>query len=91
MRSSRTLRADLLPTLRADGWRSRHPKLTRPYFHEFAPLLRQKAPGVEAFHRAFGTENFFADPAIELPELRAYIAMLLEHAANQRCQPVLRG
>jgi hypothetical protein len=84
------LRADLLPTLRPDGWPSRHPKLTRPYFQEFALLLRQGAPGVEGFHRAFGSENFFADPASEQPELHAYIATLLDHAMTQGRQPVLK-
>jgi hypothetical protein len=85
-----TLRADVVPTLRADGWPSRHPKLTRPYFEEFAPLLRQGTPGVRGFHHALGTENFFASAATELPELHAYIAMLLNQAAKQGHQPVLK-
>jgi hypothetical protein len=80
----------VLPSLRADTWSSHHPRLTRPYYHEYAPLLRNGTPGVDGFRRAFGAANFFADAAAELPELRAYIAMLLAHAAKQGRQPVLK-
>lgn len=84
------LEADSLPTLSPDGWPSRHPKLARPYFQEFAPLLRQGAPGVEGFQLAFTSEDFFASAESELPELRAYIATLLDHATMQGRQPVLK-
>jgi hypothetical protein len=85
-----TLSADVLPSLRADTWSSHHPRLKRPYYHEYAPLLRNGMPGVDGFPHAFTTANFFADVAADLPELRAYIAMLLDHAAKQGRQPVLK-
>jgi hypothetical protein len=85
-----TLTADVLPSLRPEAWPSRHPTLTHPYFQEFAPLLSAETPGVDGFHRGFATQDFFADAAADLPELRAYIAMLLDHATAQAGQPVLK-
>jgi hypothetical protein len=67
-----TLSPDVLASLRADTWLSHYPRLKRPHYHEFAPLLRNGTSGVGGFRRAFGTANYFADATAELPELRVY-------------------
>lgn len=83
------LTGDDIPLLYAKGWRSDHPALAHPYYHEYAPLLRHTG-GVAQFHASFPMADFFADSTHKLPDLRAYIAMLLDHAARRGRQPVLK-
>ena len=73
-----------------DQWASGHPALARPYFHEFAPLLRPERGGVERYRAEFAIKDFFADARTPLPDLRAYVALLLDFADRRRRQPVLK-
>ncbi len=71
-------------------WASGHPRLARPYFDEFAPLLRTSAPGVRGYRSAFATDDFFAGPDAAQPALRAYLQLLLAAARERGEQPVLK-
>jgi hypothetical protein len=73
-----------------DQWASGHPVLTRPYFYEFAPLLRSGRGGVEGYRAEFAITDFFADALTPLPDLRAYVASLLDFADQRRRQPVFK-
>lgn len=61
----------------------------RPYYHEYAPML-QATGGVAGFHANFSTDDFFADATADLPALRAYLQGLIDQAAMQGRQPVLK-
>jgi hypothetical protein len=76
--------------LNGQHWRSYHPILEAPYFEEFRPLLRTEAAGVRLFDTRFASENFFAEPDAELPGISDYLHLLLQNAAAQRRQPVLK-
>jgi hypothetical protein len=69
---------------------SGHPALAQPYFHEFAPLLRPGCGGVERHRADFAIKDFFADALTPLPDLRAYIELLLDFADRRHRQPVLK-
>jgi len=71
-------------------WPSGHPRLARPYFDEFAPLLRGSAPGVRGYQSAFATDDFFAGPDASQPALQAYLRRLLAAAGERGEQPVLK-
>jgi hypothetical protein len=71
-------------------WPSGHPRLARPYFEEFAPLLRNAAVGVRGYQSAFATDAFFAGPDTAQPALRAYLQLLLAAAGERAEQPVLK-
>jgi hypothetical protein len=71
-------------------WASGHPVLARPYFHEFAPLLRPERGGVERYRAEFAIKDFFADASTPLPDLQAYVASLLGFADRRCRQPVLK-
>ena len=71
-------------------WASGHPQLPRSYFEEFAPLLRRIAAGVRAYRSTFATDDFFAGPDAALPELAAYLGLLVGRAAAAKKQPVLK-
>ncbi|HUA77151.1 MAG TPA: hypothetical protein VMA86_05735 [Acetobacteraceae bacterium] len=71
-------------------WASGHPRLRRPYFDEFAPLLRESAPGVQGYQGAFATDGFFAEADAAQPALRGYLQLLLAAARQRGEQPVLK-
>jgi len=74
----------------AASWSSGHPALHDPYFAEFRPLLKTLAHGVREHEAAFAVSGFFADADTAMPELRDYIALLLDRACGQGDQPVLK-
>lgn len=78
-----------VPLFHPRGWGSRHPGTLRPYYQEYIPLLRETG-GIAQFHANFPMMDFFADSTAALPDLRAYIAMLLDYAARRGNQPVLK-
>lgn len=71
-------------------WESGHPELERPYFDEFAPLLRREAQGVRGYQAAFATDDFFAGPDAALPALRSYLECLITAARERGEQPVFK-
>ncbi|HEY1722318.1 MAG TPA: hypothetical protein VGG27_13835 [Magnetospirillaceae bacterium] len=69
-----------------DAWASGHPKLTQPYFAEYAPLLKREG-GIVDFDPRFAVESYFqieADPTTE-----RYIATLKDLARRNSKTPVL--
>lgn len=70
-----------LMSVRADGWHSRHPRLSEPYFSEFLPLMAE-GRGLPLFDPAFDADRFNLSPGEDLPGLRAYLESLL--AASER-------
>jgi hypothetical protein len=84
------LSLDQLPLFEPRGWASGHPTLTRPYFDEFAPLLRHGQGGIKGYMPEFATQDFFAAPNAHLPKLQTYLESLLQHAASRHEQAVLK-
>jgi hypothetical protein len=74
----------------AGTWSSGHPRLDRPYFSEFRPLLKRVARGVQCYDRSFAVAGFFAEPDAAMSDLRDYITLLLRAAHADRGQPVLK-
>jgi hypothetical protein len=73
-----------------ESWPSGHPRLRRPYFAEFRPLLKTAVPGVPHYDPNFAVAGFFAEPDAAMPDLRDYIALLLRTAHAEGGQPVLK-
>jgi hypothetical protein len=67
-------------------WASGHPRLDRPYFAEYAPLIEGR--GVRGFDLRFGYRQFFAPD--EEPSARPYIQSLLD-AAHARGRVAVLG
>lgn len=72
----------------AQGWDSRHPRLTLPYADEYRPLLRPLLKGVPGYRREFALGRYFATEADIGPEA-AYLARLIGHAHRRATVPVL--
>ena len=64
-----------------------HPAMTKPYFHEYAPLVNGR--GIKGFHPRMGYNPFILDSAEKDDELRAYVAHLISFAEKQGKIPVL--
>jgi hypothetical protein len=71
-------------------WSSGHPRLARPYFAEFHPLLKTDGCGVRHYDPAFAVTGFFAEPDAAMPDLCDYIRSLLRRAHADGGQPVLK-
>jgi hypothetical protein len=84
-----TLMPGFAATFGPASWESGHPDLDHPYFHEYRPLLRSVG-GLPLYRVEFATDAFFASADADLPELRAYLAMLLDHAETRQGQAVLK-
>jgi hypothetical protein len=84
-----TLDARLIAADTAAAWQSGHGDV-KPYFAEFAPLLAPGAPGVAGYRRRFAYQRYFLDEWAEDDELRAYVAGLLDAAAEQGKVAVLK-
>jgi hypothetical protein len=77
--------------VRRDGpnsWNSRHPALSRPYRHEYLPLLGWFGRGVRGYRDDLAVGRFFPSHSGIGPEVR-YLSGLLEHATRTGKQPVL--
>jgi len=85
-----SMTAATLPRSGPHAWASGHPELERPYFDEFAPLLRSDAPGVRFYRNAFATDDFFAASDAPLPSLKSYLEFLIAAAHERGKQPVLK-
>jgi hypothetical protein len=77
-----------IAALRSDNWKSRHPWMTRPYFAEYAPLLRRE--GVIGARLRFSFDRFFMDADQEDAELLGFVRMLCDTAKAAGRQPVLK-
>lgn len=64
-----------------------HPALSRPYFEEFRPLLKQR--GVRHFQRRLAFGRFILEPGEKDEALHRYISSLVEHAQSVGRQAVL--
>ncbi|MGH7025430.1 MAG: hypothetical protein ACREEB_17830 [Caulobacteraceae bacterium] len=74
------------------GWqealaRNRHPRMDRPYFAEYEPLVGRR--GVQLYDRRFASERFALLGDDTYPELEAYIANLVACAWAEGRRPVL--
>ena len=85
-----TLRPSEVSSLTADSWPSGHKGLTRPYFDEYRPLLKDDRAGVAHYQARFATDDFFAAPDAAMPELEGYLRTLLNDARHRGEQPVLK-
>ena len=74
------------------SWESGHPALARPYFAEFAPLLRAGVPGVPGYRPGFAIDRFSPDafPASERAALAAYLTQLIRLAEDDGKAAVLK-
>ncbi|MDE2580193.1 MAG: hypothetical protein KGL52_01020 [Rhodospirillales bacterium] len=79
-----------LASYSSDTWASGHPSLEHAYFHEYGDLLRHARPGIARFEPGFAVADFFAEATADLPDLRAYIAMLNDHASSNHGRAVLK-
>ncbi len=83
-----SLREESLGESRPESWDSRHPQ-TRPYFEEYAPLLRERG-GVAGFQRAFSFDTFFMDEHARSDQLATYLRELEALAQDASKVPVLK-
>lgn len=75
-----------------NNWReaisdNRHPAMTRPYYAEYAPLVRRR--GVAGFRRSFSLGRYALAPEQSLPELEQYLGLLIAEASDRGRIPVL--
>jgi hypothetical protein len=84
-----------IDSLHSGGWFSRHPKMSRPYFAEYAPLLKErkmlrKRKGVAGAETEFSFHRFFMGARQPHERLYAYINGLCETAHSAGRIPVLK-
>src|SRR5215469_10922549 len=72
---------------RPEIWPSRHPSM-RPYFAEYAPLLKSR--GVAGYDRRFAYHDFFATASKRMPALASYLRSLCDLAHSESKLPVLK-
>ncbi len=85
-----SLDSAMLAKSTSDSWRSGHPKLERPYFAEFSPLLRSGVPGVQGYDEAFSIDRFDGEPLGDAAPLEAYIRLLIDSATRRGEVPVFK-
>jgi len=84
-----------IDSLDSAGWFSRHPKMSRPYFAEYAPLLKESGilrtrKGVTGAETQFSFHQFFMGARQPHEKLYAYINGLCETAHSAGRIPVLK-
>src|SRR5580698_7486356 len=77
------------------NWQSRHTEMSRPYFAEYAPLLKRSKifryrRGVALAHRSFSFDRFFMEKADRHEKLYRYIKQLCNTAQMAGKRPVLK-
>lgn len=80
---------------RTSNWQSRHTEMTRPYFAEYAPLLKtskifQFRRGVALAEPSFSFDRFFMEKDERHEKLYFYIKQLCDTARMAGKQPVLK-
>jgi hypothetical protein len=80
---------DGLTEIGVDSWDSKH-ALKRPYFEEYAPLLRPRKQGIPGFDRSFTFDRYFTPPQANERKLYAYLSSLLQLAQASGKMPVLK-
>jgi hypothetical protein len=84
-----------IDSLHSAGWRSRHPRMSRPYFAEYAPLLKENGilrqrKGVAGAQTQFSFDQFFMNARQPHERLYSYINRLCDTAYAAGRLPVMK-
>jgi hypothetical protein len=85
-----TLTRDAIEDRHAGAWASRHPGQSKPYFAEYAALLRRNGHGVAGADNRFGFDHYILEEDEADAGLRRYIQLLCDHAARQGMRPIFK-
>ncbi len=85
-----TLTRDAIEDRHAGAWASRHPGQSKPYFAEYAALLRRNGHGVAGADNRFGFDYYILEEDEADAGLRRYTQLLCDHAARRGLRPVFK-
>jgi hypothetical protein len=81
---------EVLVGLTSETSHLKHPALETPYFHEYIDLLNQDGVGVKHYQTEFGLPGYFDSSDLLQGRLAIYLHILLDHAIQNKRQPVLK-